>query len=151
MIPDYIRDEINNRLSVESLHRSKAKAICRMLGIELEAALESYTAMELAVADLGELAPAAEHEGAVFFQFGTQAKSDKRRVHGRVVFVTTPYGIDGTLGHMVSTCEALIWDGGEPAPIWQAIPEGMLPPDLLAAAYEEIDALATAKSRADVR
>ena len=149
MIPDYILDEINHRLRAADLHRSKAKAICRTLGIDHEVALQTATTIDDTVAELRELARTdAVHEGAVWFQFATDAEGSTHRVHGRIVFVTTPYGIDGTQGHMVSACEALVWREGEPTPTWQPIPEEMLPLDLVNAAFEEIDELATAKSRA---
>ena len=147
MIPDYIADEINRRLLAANLHRSKAKAVCRTVGIDLDRALEALTMIDDDVAKHRELMTAGPvHEGAVWFSFVTGAEGAERRVRGRIVFVTTPYGVDGTLGHMVTISQALIWRDGEPAPIWQHIPEEMLPVELVAAAYDEIDALATAKA-----
>lgn len=123
------------------------KAICRMLGIDLEQALEAFRTIDDTVAELRELHLAGEvHEGAVWFQFETKAHENLRRVPGRMVFATTPYDADGTQGHTVTDCQVLVWRFGEPAPIWQPIPEDMLPPDLIEAAYQEIDALALTQS-----
>lgn len=147
MIPDYIADEINLRLLAANLHRSKAKAVCRTVGIDLDRALEAQTTIDDDVAKHREFLPAGPvHEGAVWFNFVTGAEGAERRVRGRIVFATTPYGVDGTLGHMVTESQALVWRDGELAPHWQHIPEEMLPVELVAAAYDEIDELATAKA-----
>ena len=147
MIPDYIADEINLRLLAANLHRSKAKAVCRTVGIDLDRALEAQTTIDDDVAKHREFLPAGPvHEGAVWFNFVTGAEGAERRVRGRIVFATTPYSVDGTLGHMVTESQALVWRDGELAPHWQHIPEEMLPVELVAAAYDEIDALATAKA-----
>ena len=151
MIPDCIYNEIDSRLRIESLHRSKAKAICRTLGINFDQTLETLPAIDEAAAALRRLVPAgADHEGAVWFEFVTGTAGIERKVSGRIVFVTTPYAIDGTQGHMVSKCQALVWRAEESVPLWLPFPEEMLPAQLLEQTYQEIDALATAKSRADI-
>lgn len=152
MIPDFIYDELSRRLGAENLHQSKAKAICTMVGIELVEASAITPGIDATVADLRKLVPpGAVDEGTVSFRFETGAEGIKRKVSGRIVFVTTPYGIDGTQGHMISECQALVWRAEETVPQWLPFPEELLPAELLEQAYEEIDALATAKSRAGVR
>ena len=114
---------------------------------DLDRALEAQTTIDDDVAKHREFLPAGPvHEGAVWFNFVTGVEGAERRVRGRIVFATTPYGVDGTLGHMVTESQALVWRDGELAPHWQHIPEEMLPVELVAAAYDEIDALATAKA-----
>lgn len=147
MIPDFVADELKLRLGAQDVHRSKAKAICRLLDIDFERSLETQPTIDEAIAHLRELLPAGEvHEGVVWFQFETRAHESLRRVHARIVFVTTPYEPDGTQGHMVTECQALVWRFGETVPTWQSFPEQLLPSDLIEAAYLEIDALALAQA-----
>jgi hypothetical protein len=147
MIPDYIIDELKLRLDAQSIHHSKAKAICRLLGLDLARSLETHATIDDTAARLRELLPAGEiNEGAVWFQFETKAHDSERRVQGRIVFVTTPDEPDGPQGHLITECQTLVWRFGESAPTWQSFPEELLPPDLIEAAYQEIDALAPTRS-----
>jgi hypothetical protein len=132
MIPDYLRDEIVLRLSARRLHRSKLKAICRLLEIDLDAALNPKPSLEEIVTQLPlSVQGAAEYTGAVPFEFETRRGNDLRRVPGRIVYAAEGLNAVGEIGRSTSICEVLIWNPDEPTPAWEQMPENALPDRLV--------------------
>lgn len=130
MIPTYLRDEIVLRLSAPHLHRRKLKAICRLLEIEVDAALNPSPSVNEVVDQLS-WNEALPFSGSVPFDFETRSGNYVRRVPGRIVYVSDGLNDVGEIGTTISTCQTLVWDPGEPAPEWQPMPENVLPDTLV--------------------
>lgn len=129
MIPDYLRDEIVLRLSSRRLHRSKLKAICRLLEIDFDAALNPGPSAEELWPQLSTEGP-LPYTGVISFELETHAGKHARRVPGRVVYGSEGLNPLGQIGLTPSTCEILAWDPDQPAPSWEQIPKGALPDEL---------------------
>jgi hypothetical protein len=74
----------------------------------------------------------------VSFEFKTLDGDDLRQVPGRIVYASKGLDQTGEVELIVSTCEALVWNTGEPAPQWQPIPECALPDGLVQRLSESV-------------
>jgi hypothetical protein len=131
MPPEYIRDELVLRLSSPRLSPRKLKAICRILEIDLDAALDPQPAPEEIIENLSvHLGEGPSYSGEVPFDFETRCGNLVRRVPGRIVYASAISAI-GEIEQTVSVCHALTWAPWEPAPEWQPMPENALPDGLV--------------------
>jgi hypothetical protein len=132
VIPTYVRDEIVLRLTSPRLQHRKLKAICRLLEIDLDAALDPGPGVDDVVNEFPlSVQGAAEYTGAVSFGFETRCGNHVREVLGRVVYASEGLNAIGQIERTTSTCQALVWDLGEPAPEWQPMLENTLPDGLV--------------------
>jgi hypothetical protein len=132
MIPTYLRDEIVLRLSAARLHRSKLKAICRLLGIDLEAALNPEPSAEEVARELPSyLEGAPIYTGAVPFELELRCGNNARQMPARVVYVSQGLNPIGQIQQTTSTCQVLGWDPDQAAPAWEQMPESALPDRLV--------------------
>jgi hypothetical protein len=138
MIPTYLVDEIALRVSSPRLHPRTLKAVCRLLAIDLDAALDPTPTAEESAAQLtwSEELP---YHGVVPFEFETRCGNQVRHLSGRIVYVGEGEDDADGIGRRVSTCEALVWDPWEPAPEWQTMPENALPADLVEQLTDAMD------------
>jgi hypothetical protein len=132
VIPTYVRDELVLRLTSPRLQHRKLKAICRLLEIDLDAALDPGPGVDEVVNEFHlSVQGAAEYTGAVPFGFETRCGNHVREVHGRVAYASEGLNAIGQIKRTTSTCQALVWDPWEPAPEWQQMPENTLPDGLV--------------------
>jgi hypothetical protein len=146
MLPVYLVDEFALRLSARRLQPSKLKAVCRILGIDLDAALHPEPSAETAAQHL-YLGREAKFIGHIPFDFETRCGNNVRRVPGRVIYASSGLEPDGQIGFTVSECQALSWDIGEPAPSWEHMPENTLPDGLVHRLSEAVLDAITEKQR----
>jgi hypothetical protein len=130
MIPTYVVDELVLRLSSPRLRLSKLKAICRLLEIDLDAALNPGPTTEEVVEQLS-WREVPDFTGAVPFSFEVRCGNHVRQVPGRIVYASEGLNAIGEIERTTSTCQALVWDLWEPAPEWQPMPENALPDGLV--------------------
>jgi hypothetical protein len=130
MIPTYVVDELMLRLSSPRLRSSKLKAVCRLLEIDLHAALDPGPTTEEVVEQLSWRETPA-FTGAVPFSFEVRCGDHVRQVQGRIVYASEGLNAIGEIQRTTSTCQALVWDPWEPAPEWQPMPENALPDELV--------------------
>jgi hypothetical protein len=130
MIPDYLRDEIVLRLSSPRLPPRKLRAICRLLEIDLDGALNPEPTNEEVVEQLSR-GDVPAFTGAVPFGFEVRCGNQVRQVPGRIVYASEGLNAIGEIERTTSTCQALVWDPWEPAPEWQPMPENALPDGLV--------------------
>jgi hypothetical protein len=130
MLPEYIGEELALRVASSRLSPRKLKAICRLLEIDLEAALNPEPTTEEVVEQLSWREVPA-FTGAVPFGFEVRCENHVRQVAGRIVYASEGLNAIGEIQRTTSTCQALIWDPWEPAPEWQPMPENALPDALV--------------------
>lgn len=130
MLPEYIKDELALRLASPRLSPRKLKAICRLLEIDVDAALNPEPTTEEVVEQLSWREVPA-FTGAVPFGFEVRCGNHVRQVPGRIVYASEGLNAIGEMGRTTSTCQALVWDPWEPAPEWQPMPENALPDGLV--------------------
>jgi hypothetical protein len=137
MIPTHVVDEVTLRLSSPRLHPRKLKAICRLLEIDLDAALDPGPTAEEVVEELlwREKPP---FSGSVPFDFEVRCGNLIRQVPGRIVYASAGLNAIGEIERTTSTCQALVWDPWEPAPEWQPMPENALPDGLVCRLSEAV-------------
>jgi hypothetical protein len=139
MIPDYLRDEIVLRLSARRLHRSKLKAICRLLEIDLDAALNPKPSVEEIARELPSyLEGAPIYTGAVPFNLEIRSGNNMRQMPARVVYASEGLNPLGQIQQTTSTCQVLGWDPDQAAPIWEQMPESALPDSLARQLCEDV-------------
>jgi hypothetical protein len=132
MLPAYLADEILRRLSAPRLHRSKLKAVCRLLEIDLDAALDPEPTVEEIARELPSyLEEAPIYTGAVPFEVEIRCGNNVRRTPGRVVYASEGLNSLGQIQRTTSTCQVLGWDPDQAAPIWEQMPESALPDSLV--------------------
>ena len=145
MIPDYLRDEIVLRVTSSRLNRSKLKAVCRALQIDLDAALDPGPSSEEVVSRLSR--SGQSYSGSIPFEFEVRSGNFVRKVPGRVTFASEGLNSIGEIGHTTSMCQALAWDPDEAAPSWEPVSEQMLPDGLVQRLSEAVlDAVAEQQS-----
>jgi hypothetical protein len=139
MIPIYLVDEIALRISSPRLHPRKLKAICRLLDIDLDAALNPAPTAKESATQLpwSEELPCRGH---LPFGFETRCGNHVRNLPGRIIYAGQGQDAADGLGRRVSACEVLVWDTWEPAPEWQTIPENVLPAELVDQLTDAMDA-----------
>jgi hypothetical protein len=128
MIPDYLRDELVLRLSSSQLHRSKLKSICRLLEIDLDAALNPEPNVDEAARQLPSYVEGAPiYTGALPFELEIRCGKNARQMPARVVYASDGINPLGEIQRTTSTCQVLGWDSDQPAPSWDQMPETALP------------------------
>jgi hypothetical protein len=132
MMPEYLRDELVQRLSSPRLHRSKLKSICRLLEIDLDAALgpepsAGDTAAQLPTSIKGR----AIYTGAIRFELELRCGNNVRQMPARVVYASEGLNASGPIEETTSTCQVLGWDRDQRAPAWAQMPESALPDSLV--------------------
>jgi hypothetical protein len=101
------------------------KAICRLLEIDLDAALNPEPTTKEIVEQLSWPGVPA-FTGAVPLGFEVRRGNHVRQVPGRIVYASEGLNAIGEIERTTSTCQALVWDPWEPAPEWQPMPENAL-------------------------
>src|SRR5579884_3306053 len=123
MLPAYLLDEIVLRLSARHLHRSKVKAICRLLQIDLDGALNPEPSVEDVARDLPSyLEGAPIYTGAVPFELELRCGNNVRQMPARVVYTSEGLNQLGEIQETTSTCQVLGWDPDRAAPAWEQMP-----------------------------
>jgi hypothetical protein len=132
MIPDYLRDEFVLRLSSPRLQSRKLKAICRLLEIDLDAALDPEPSVDEIARELPSyLEGAPIYTGAVPFDLEIRCGNNVRRMPARVVYASEGLNPFGQIQQTTSTCQILGWDADQAAPTWEPMPESALPDSLV--------------------
>jgi hypothetical protein len=148
MIPDYLRDEIVLRLSSRHLQRSKLKAICRLLEIDLDRALNPEPSVEEIARELPSyLEGAPIFTGAVPFGLEIRCGNKVREMPARVVFASEGLNALGEIQDTTSTCQVLGWDPDQAAPTWEQMPESALPDSLVRQLCEAVLDAVTERQR----
>jgi hypothetical protein len=150
MLPEYVRDELALRVSSPRLHPRKLKAVCRLLEIDLDAALDPSPSVEEVAQELSaHLSEAPTCTGAVPFDLEIRCGNNVRRMPGRVVYASEGLNARGEIEPTVSTCQVLAWDSDLGAPAWELMPEPALPNGLIRRLCEAVlDAVAEQQSLA---
>jgi len=150
MLPAYLLDQIVLRLSARRFDRRKLKAICRLLDIDLDAALDPGPIPDELWPLLSVQGP-LPYNGVISFELETRAGDHVRRVPGRVVYGSEGLKAQGEIGLTPSTCELLAWDPDERSPSWEQIPKGALPDELVWQLSESVlDAVTKQQRRAEI-
>jgi hypothetical protein len=132
MSPAYLLDEIVLRLSNPRLHRSKLKAICRLLEIDLDAALKPGPTVDEVARELPSYVKDAPiYTGAVPFELELRCDNNARQMPARVVYASEGLNPIGQIQQTTSICQVLGWDPDQPAPTWEQMPESALPDRLV--------------------
>ncbi|WP_196232970.1 hypothetical protein [Sphingomonas segetis] len=148
MIPDYLRDEIVLRVTSSRLHRTKLKAICRALEIDLDAALDPGPRVKEVARQLPSRAPL--YTGAIPFALEMRCGNNCRTMPARVIYASEGLNSLGEIQETTSTCQILGWDPDEAAPSWESMPESALPNALVRRLCEAVlDAVAEEQRRVE--